>query len=235
VTPNSNDKRARGGGKRSFYWGVLDPPIHQASINTPAKQQKNFSLPNFLFTGEKARLRIQSSYLAAPIPIMESMPPLAALALAITAQDWTSLGLGDDPLVAATDDVALNVERLTSLFLVRIVAIVSPEGKFQDLSTTSICRKSLLQSEPWPEPINDTVIDQLREYVRSILETYNDTPYHCKAHAVHVTISINKLLDLILNTDIQGQRLHPTFGLRADAMMHLVLVFSALIHDAEHR
>lgn len=166
---------------------------------------------------------------------MESTPPLAALALAISSQDWTELGLGDDPNVAATDDFDTNVERLTALLLVRIVAIVSPEGKFHDLSTTSICRASLLRNEPWPEPINETVIDQLRGYVRQILETYNDTPYHNYEHCYHVTISINKLLELVLNTDIQGQRRHPTYGLRGDPMMHFVLVFAALVHDAEHR
>lgn len=166
---------------------------------------------------------------------MESTPPFAALALAITSQDWTSLGLGDDPNVAATDDLDTNVERLTALMLIRIVAIVSKEAQFKDLSTTSICRASLLKNEPWPDPINEEVIEQLRRFVRSMLETYNDSPYHCASHAYHVTISINKLLDLILNTELQGKRLHPTFGLRSDPMMHLVLVFSALIHDAEHR
>jgi hypothetical protein len=166
---------------------------------------------------------------------MESMPPLAALALAVTAQDWTSLGLGDDPLVAETEDFDTNVERLTALLLVRIVAVVAPEGQYTDLSTTCICRKSLLENKPWPEPINDAVIDQLREYVKGILGTYNENPYHNSLHGTHVTVSINKLLDLILNTEIQGQRLHPTFGLRGDPLMHLVLVFSGLIHDAEHR
>ena len=61
---------------------------------------------------------------------MDSTPPLAALALAITAQDWTSLGFGDDPNIAATDDFETTVERLTALMLVRIVAIASPEAKF---------------------------------------------------------------------------------------------------------
>jgi hypothetical protein len=169
---------------------------------------------------------------------MESTPALAALAalaLAITAQDWTSLGFGDDPNVAATSDFETTVERLTALVLIRIVAVVSPEGKYQDLSTTAICRAALLQHDPWPEPINDEVINQLREFVRRILSTYNDTPYHNMEHAYHVTISINKLLELILNAEIQGNRLHPTFGLRTDPLMHLAIVFGALIHDAEHK
>ena len=168
---------------------------------------------------------------------MESTPPLAALALAITSQDWTSLGLGDDPNIAATSDFDTTVERLTALLLVRLVAIAAPadDEKYPDLSTTTICRAHLLDNEPWPEPINDKVIAQLRAFCARILGTYNDTPYHNMEHAYHVTISINKLLDLILNSDIQGQRLHPTYGLRSDALMQLVLVFSALCHDAEHR
>lgn len=166
---------------------------------------------------------------------MASTPPLAALALAITAQDWTSLGFGEDTNVAATKDFETTVERLTSLLLIRIVAVVSPDGKFQDLSTTTICRAALLKNNAWPDPINDQVISQLRTYVSYICGSYNDAPYHNVEHAYHVTISINKMLDLILNTDIQGQRLHPTYGLRNDPLMHLVLIFSALIHDAEHR
>jgi len=166
---------------------------------------------------------------------MESSPPLAALALAITSQDWTSLGFGDDPNVKATTDFETNVERLTSLLLVRIVAIVSTTEEYPDLSTTTICRTHLTTKTPWPEPITDTIIAQLREYVRRILETYKDTPYHNSEHAYHVTISINKLLDLILNSDMQGQRSVATYGFRSDSLMHLVLVFSALCHDAEHR
>jgi 3'5'-cyclic nucleotide phosphodiesterase len=166
---------------------------------------------------------------------MESTPPLAALALAITSQDRTSLGLGEDPNIAATDDFDTTVERLTALLLIRVVAVVSKAGKLPDFSTTTICRAALLENKPWPEPITDTVIEQLRRYVSSILVTYNDTPYHGVPHAYHVTLSLNKMLDLILNTDIQGNRLHPTFGLRNDPLMHLVLIFSAIIHDAEHR
>jgi len=110
---------------------------------------------------------------------MDSSPPLAALALAISSQDWTALGLGEDANVAATEDMETTVERLTALLLIRIVAIQSPEGKYADLSTTTICRSALLKNEPsWPEPINAIVIDQLREYVRRILGMYNDTPYH---------------------------------------------------------
>ena len=42
------------------------------------------------------------------------------MALALTSQDWTALGLDDDPNVAPSDDLELTVDRIMSLLLVRI-------------------------------------------------------------------------------------------------------------------
>lgn len=179
---------------------------------------------------------------------------------AITGQDWTSLGFSEDPNVAATNDIEIITDRLTALLLVRIVAIVDSAtfGKYTDLSTTTICRTVLNQidtgtegetktdntdnNKSWPDAITDNVMKQLRTFVYRIISTYQDTPYHNAEHAYHVTISINKLVDLILNSNIPGGGGNssgspmgiPTFGLRKDPLMHLVIIFSALIHDAEH-
>ncbi|CAB9521249.1 cAMP-specific 3',5'-cyclic phosphodiesterase [Seminavis robusta] len=169
---------------------------------------------------------------------MDSKPPYAAMALAITSQDWTALGMDDDPSVAPSSDLELTAERMVSLLLIRIVAIHAPKGRYQDLSTTAICRTSLMdgQSE-WPHPVNDTVIQELRQYVRKMLKDYRDVPYHNREHAYHVTISVNKLLDLALNSEIHAlSKTKPRmFGLRTDTLMHLLLIFSALIHDVEHQ
>jgi hypothetical protein len=165
-----------------------------------------------------------------------SNPPFAALALAITSQDWTALGLDDDPNVAPSDDLEVTVERLVSLLLVRIVAVHAPRGKYQDFSTTTICRTSLMAGNPWPDPINEAVVLQLTNYVRSILSKYKDVPYHNFEHAYHVTVSANKLLDLALNSEIHAlSNTKPRlFGLRNDPLMHLLVVFCGLIHDVEH-
>lgn len=118
-----------------------------------------------------------------------------------------------------------------------MVAIVAPSGKYQDLSTTTICRTSLMADHPWEEPITDQLIEELRTYVRSILSQYQDVPYHNFEHGYHVVISSNKLLDLMLNWEIHQHAKKPPnlFGLRNDPLMHFLLIFCALIHDVEHK
>ena len=121
----------------------------------------------------------------------ESNPPYAAMALAITSQDWTALGLDDDPNVAPSSDLDLTVDRLVSLLLLRIVAIHTPKGKYQYLSTTTICRTSLMAEHGWEAQITDTVIAKLKTYIHSILSKYNNVPYHNFEHCYHVTILVH--------------------------------------------
>jgi hypothetical protein len=169
---------------------------------------------------------------------MESKPPLAALAMSLMVQDWNMLGFGDDPSVAATTDIDVVVERITALLLVRIVAINVPLGTFQDLSTSNICRTVLMKSKPWPEKITPEVIEQLREFVKKMVQGYKDTPYHNFEHAYHVTISVSRLLDLVLassNTNGKKERPPPSYGLRNDPLNQLAMVFAALVHDVEHQ
>lgn len=167
------------------------------------------------------------------VTIMESTPPLAPTALALTVQDWHMLGFGDDPSVAATTDLEVTVDRITALFLVRIVAVVEggDTNKYTDLSTSTICRTALMSEASWPEAISNEMIVQLRKYVSAILTGYNDVPYHNFEHAYHVTISVNKLVDMMLQKEYHFK---PTYGLRSDPLMHLALLMAALIHDVEH-
>jgi hypothetical protein len=169
------------------------------------------------------------------VSIMESKPPLAATALGLTVQDWSVLGFGDDPDVAASPDLNVTVDRLASLILVRIAAVREVDRKssrYPDLSTSTICRTALINQIPWPSSITDEVIGQLRDFVYRILSGYKEVPYHNFEHAYHVTLSVNKLVDLMLQK--QGAP-HPTYGLAKDPLMHLALLFSALIHDVEHQ
>jgi 3'5'-cyclic nucleotide phosphodiesterase len=167
-------------------------------------------------------------------------PPYAAMALAITSQDWTALGLEEDqdPAVAPSSDLEVTCERIVALLVIRLVAIHAPKGHYQDLSTTTLCRTALMAGHPqWPDPINETVLQELHKYVHKILSQYRNVPYHNVEHCYHVTISANKLLDLALNSEIQAlsQTKPRMFGLRQDALMHFLLLFAALIHDVEHQ
>jgi 3'5'-cyclic nucleotide phosphodiesterase len=209
--------------------------------------------------------------------VMQSNPVMAKMALMLSSQGWNILGHGNDPNIAASNDMTITVERITSLFLIRIVALVSHRNsllpcpaayipKFSDLSATTICKEALERKKPWPKPITMHIIQQLRGFIRNILEKYNAVHYHSFEHAYHVTISVHKLTELMLSNshselDIkiaeEVRRMHlssnkstserrlnvnptkllprKTFGLKSDPLMTLSLLFSALVHDVEHR
>lgn len=162
-------------------------------------------------------------------------PPHVGIALGITSQDWQQLGLGDDPAVAPSDDLDEIVIRITALLLIRIAAWIQPRGTYSDLSTTTICRKVLADPTAWPsDKLDQEVMDQLKMYVKAILSGYLDVPYHSFKHCYHVTISTNKLIDMILHR-VPGEGRPMTYGFRDDPLMQFSLLFAALIHDVQHQ
>jgi len=90
---------------------------------------------------------------------------------------------------------------------------------------------------------------QLRVYVSTLACLYQgDNPFHNFAHASHVTMASNKLLSRVVAPDdsLYGDskrvpkgfhmRLHDyTYGLTSDPLTQFAIVFSALIHDVDHR
>ena len=157
-------------------------------------------------------------------------PPYAATALALCVKHWKDLGIDDgDEETAPTNDLDTLVERLTAILVVRCVAVVAEKDTFNDLSTATICRSTLMRQASWPEQITAKVVEQIRMFVHAILSRYNDNPYHNREHAYHVTTSAHKLLELML---LEKQQ---TFGLRNDPLMQFALIFAALIHDVEHQ
>eukprot|EP00957_Ditylum_brightwellii_P194488 14813251-Ditylum_brightwellii.AAC.1 len=90
---------------------------------------------------------------------------------------------------------------------------------------------------------------ELREYVNRIGSNYRDCRYHRFEHAVHVTLSANKLLDCLeeseRNYETPGKsdqdlnshrsRRSITFGIANDPFAKFCLVYSALIHDVDHQ
>lgn len=179
----------------------------------------------------------------------------ATTALGLSVTEWSRLGLDNDPDDADLCDEKLFsslVQRCTALLLVRIVAVCVKRQEdadadalgqhpsdckctFNDLSTSTICRTALMAGKEWNDyvpAITEELIDQLEKFVRTILAGYNDTPYHCNEHAFHVLLSVSKLIDLMLQTPPSQVK---TFGLRNNPEAHLALVFSALIHDVEHK
>lgn len=90
---------------------------------------------------------------------------------------------------------------------------------------------------------------QLRLYISTLACMYEgDNPFHNFAHASHVTMASNKLLSRVVAPDdsLYGDnkrvpkgfhmRLHDyTYGLTSDPLTQFAIVFSALIHDVDHR
>jgi 3'5'-cyclic nucleotide phosphodiesterase len=182
----------------------------------------------------------------------------AATALALTVQDWKTLGRDNGSSETdSTSDLEILVDRITSLLVVRIAAVASasqfsinlPRTGFSDTekplytdySTSTVCRTLLMEQKQWDHftpTLTQKVIDQLRKYVHRILSGYNDVPYHNREHAFHVVLSSNKLLDMMIqqsqHPESKKANPHPTYGLRRDPIQLMGLMFAALVHDVEH-
>lgn len=86
------------------------------------------------------------------------------------------------------------------------------------------------------------VREELFEFVTRIQKTYRDVPFHNFEHASHVILSAKKLINRIIepdNVDYQTEdaeiNIHnATYGIASDPLIHFTVVFSALIHDADH-
>jgi hypothetical protein len=98
--------------------------------------------------------------------------------------------------------------------------------------------------------LDSDVVSQLRNYVNAIASRYQNNPFHSFDHACHVTMSVHKLLKRVVTPDIskedlaQAERdrnhlascLHAfTHGINSDPVALFAIVFSALIHDVDHR
>ena len=160
--------------------------------------------------------------------------PYIGIALGITSQKWGDTGLAIDPATAPSDSIEETTMRITALLLIRICAWIMPRGMFTDLSTTTMCRSMLINDSLWPEALTEDVVAQLKDYVQTILTGYNGLPYHSFHHSYHVTISTNKLVDMIVH-QYPNEKKAKTFGFRDDPLMQFCMVFSALIHDVDHR
>jgi hypothetical protein len=105
--------------------------------------------------------------------------------------------------------------------------------------------------------ISPVIVEQLRDVVTAIANTYHDNPFHNFDHACHVTMSVEKFItrivtpdidenDIITNPDLDANDLKSkegiasilhdyTHGINSDPLTLLAIVFSALIHDTDHR
>jgi len=91
--------------------------------------------------------------------------------------------------------------------------------------------------------LDPVVSSQLRDYITKIAHFYNcDNGFHNFEHASHVTMSTLKLLQRIASPDVKKKDweterdyFNYTFGISSDPLTKFAVVFSALIHDVDHR
>lgn len=88
------------------------------------------------------------------------------------------------------------------------------------------------------------VEEQLRICVTTIADTYRSNPFHNFEHACHVTMCVDKFLKRIIAPDVDptmdqnrlASILHDyTHGINSDPLASFAIIFSALVHDADHR
>lgn len=121
------------------------------------------------------------------------------------------------------------------------------------ISMTDFCEKTAdgeMDSESIQ--IGEAVCLQLRDYVERIAAMYRDNPFHNFEHASHVAMSASKIVKRIVKPEgvdyhqqsirkkyrkkAVAQQIHQsTFGISSDALMQFAVIFSAVIHDVDHR
>jgi len=84
---------------------------------------------------------------------------------------------------------------------------------------------------------------QLRQYVAIIASTYHQNPFHNFEHACHVTMAVSKFIKRIMATTMEDALNNKkcstsydyTYGIYSDPLTVLAILFSALVHDSDHR
>lgn len=120
---------------------------------------------------------------------------------AMAAQDWGALGHAESALVAASDDRNAAVARASALLEHHLLRVLRERAGDSEVAL--------------PLPVQD----QCRDFVEAVAATYNGAKFHSLSHAMHVTTSMNRLLE-----DVKTEEPLNSFS----------LVFAALLHDAGH-
>ncbi len=166
--------------------------------------------------GVKGIIRSQSQHkLGILNTVPSSIPNSVMQSMALCKQDWNRIGLPDSALVAATDDVNVMVNRVAAILEYRLSIALAKRGQSQ------LCSDSR---------------SELRAYVMDISSLYRSVPFHNFEHAVHVTISMNKIVDTIADA-VSGETLGNGSISRdfwQNSFLQFSMIFACLIHDVEH-
>lgn len=86
--------------------------------------------------------------------------------------------------------------------------------------------KEAAKTDPSSISLGKEVEEQLHKFVALIAGLYHDNPFHNFKHASNVCTNANKMMNSITDQDI--------FRRTSDPLTQFAVVFSALIHDADH-
>jgi hypothetical protein len=178
----------------------------------------------------------------------KALPEAAALMRQERLINWiTDLLLGYVRTIAATNE-AMGVKRDPADMLV----YSPPDGKtcldevVEVIKLPKFDAKACLNQIDYDAEISPVVVEQLRDVVTTIAKSYLDNPFHNFEHACHVTMSVEKFISRIVTPDLDEEELKSTkgiasilheytHGINSDPLTLLAIVFSALIHDTDHR
>ena len=82
--------------------------------------------------------------------------------------------------------------------------------------------------------LDESVKQQLSEYIEAIAKSYQKNPFHGFEHASHVCMSTQKLLQRV-TSPAESDCSDTAYGIASDPLTQLAIVFAALIHDVSER
>jgi class 3 adenylate cyclase len=139
------------------------------------------------------------------------------------SQSTESSDASDDDVKPINDTLGRLIDWNVAVLSRSLVAVIKQRNSVQSAESSS-------------NSIEPEAVSQLQSYVTGIATMYRDTPFHNFEHASHVTMSVTKLLSRVVTTDdaAENQGSGFTNAIASDALTHLAVVFSALIHDVDH-
>jgi hypothetical protein len=101
-----------------------------------------------------------------------------------------------------------------------------------------------LRKDPDYIMLDARVVSQLRTLISGVADMYNENSFHNFEHASHVTASVAKSMTRIVQVDTTNQTgaidrasidiAGHSYGITSDSLTQFAIVFSAIIHDADH-
>uniref|UniRef100_A0A7S1BMB6 Phosphodiesterase n=1 Tax=Corethron hystrix TaxID=216773 RepID=A0A7S1BMB6_9STRA len=134
----------------------------------------------------------------------------AGMFMATNIQSWEMLGQNERGLMYAIVDRHVMIDQVVALLEHRL-----------SLALDAQVRKPRLSCEAKAE---------LRAYVTCIESLYNQVEYHSFQHIVHAIISMNKLIEMVVNS----QLIRESIIEEEVYYTHFLMIFSVLIHDVAH-